>query len=278
VPQIKPSDSVLVVAPHPDDETVACGGLALVALKAGARVSVVFLTSGDGLEWDILLSHAPLPEPKKMIALGKRRMGEARDAAALLGIPSENLYFLGYPDAGLSHLSKDYYAKPFKSRHTGVNAVPYADALSPGAAYTGRNLEKDLKTVIAKVEPTIVLLPSIHEAHPDHAAAAKFATEALRGTTVTLRRWMVHGGKEWPLPKGLHKKLPLEPPPRGKHLSWMRLDLTYEQVNTKTKAIKCYRSQLELIGHFMLSFARTNELESSDDPPADADPPADFSK
>ncbi|WP_407938925.1 hypothetical protein [Meiothermus taiwanensis] len=34
-----------------------------------------------------------------------------------------------------------------------------------------------------------------------------------------LRFWMVHGGLEWPLPKGLHPQLPLEPTPWGKGLS-----------------------------------------------------------
>jgi LmbE family N-acetylglucosaminyl deacetylase len=267
VPPIKPTDSVLIVAPHPDDETLACGGLVQVAIAAGARVSVVYLTSGDGLEWDILLSRAPMPEPSKMLALGRRRMGEARNAAAVLGIPSENLYFLGYPDAGLSQLIDGNYSTPFKSRHTGATAVPYSDALSPGAPYTGRSLEKDMQSVITAVKPTIVLLPSIHEVHPDHRAAAGFTTEALRSTQATLRRWMVHGGKEWPLPKGWHPGLPLEPPPRGRHLAWERLDLMPAQVSVKVAAIKCYRSQLELTGHFMEAFARKNELESPNDPP-----------
>jgi LmbE family N-acetylglucosaminyl deacetylase len=272
VPPIKPTDRVLIVAPHPDDETLACGGLVQVALAAGAHVSAVYLTSGDGLEWDILLSRAPMPEPQKMLALGRRRMTEARNAAAALGIPSENLYFLGYPDAGLSHLISGNYASPYKSRHTGATAVPYPDAVSPGAAYTGRNLEKDLQSVITAVKPTIVLLPSIHEAHPDHRAAARFVTEALRGQQASLRRWMVHGGEEWPLPKGWHTGLPLEPPPRGKHLAWERLDLTPAQVSVKVTAIKCYRSQLELTRHFMEAFARKNELESPTDPPVHPEP------
>ena len=138
------------------------------------------------------------------------------------------------------------------------------------------SMQVDAETVIAAVKPTIVLVPSIHDGHPDHRAAARFATEALRGANVSLRRWMVHGGEEWPLPKGWHVGLPLEPPPRGKHLAWERLDLTPAQVSTKAAAIKCYRSQMELIGRFLGAFARKNELESPTDPPAGPDPPSDF--
>ena len=39
---------VLVVAPHPDDEAVGCGGTVHLAARAGATVAVVVLTRGDG--------------------------------------------------------------------------------------------------------------------------------------------------------------------------------------------------------------------------------------
>src|SRR5262250_1622088 len=46
-----PADRLLVLAPHPDDELVGCGGMIQRALAAGAAVRVVFLTYGDGNEW-----------------------------------------------------------------------------------------------------------------------------------------------------------------------------------------------------------------------------------
>src|SRR5699024_11299022 len=40
-------ERILVFAPHPDDETLGCGGLMRKAKSAGAEVFVQFLTVGD---------------------------------------------------------------------------------------------------------------------------------------------------------------------------------------------------------------------------------------
>ncbi|MGC8904921.1 MAG: PIG-L family deacetylase, partial [Thermus sp.] len=79
--------------------------------------------------------------------------------------------------------------------------------------------------------------------------------------------YVVHGGLEWPLPKGFHPGLPLEPPPRGRHLPWRRLDLTPEEEQAKLQALKAHRSQMELLGRFMEAFVRKNELLAPYAPP-----------
>lgn len=77
--------NVLVVAPHPDDESIGCGGTLRLHVDRGDRVDVAFLTSGElGLE-----ELAP-------DAARKVREDEAEKAAALLGL--NRLVFLRHAD------------------------------------------------------------------------------------------------------------------------------------------------------------------------------------
>jgi LmbE family N-acetylglucosaminyl deacetylase len=264
-PAYGPADRLLVLSPHPDDDMLCCAGSVRRALEAGASAFIVYFTSGDGFELDaVLLERAARTLPAESLALARRRMGEARAAARALGVPEGNLAFLGYPDGGLHHLFLENYTVPFRSRYTGLTAVPYEAALSPGAAYTGANLERDLSAVLRRVRPTRVLAPSPLDAHPDHQAVGGFALRLLgaSGEAGKLRFWIVHGGLEWPLPKGRHPNLPLAPPPRGQGLPWERVSLGAEDVRRKREAIGAHGSQTLVIGHFMLAFDRENELLS----------------
>jgi LmbE family N-acetylglucosaminyl deacetylase len=274
-PGFSASDRVLMLAPHPDDEVLCCAGMLQQALEAGAQVYIGWMTSGDGFEWDaVLLSRTPDPGDRAMLELGQRRMGEARAAAKVLGVPLANLRFLGYPDRGLQRLFLDYYYEPFTSPYTGVSAVPYPDALSPGVAYTGENLERDTRRLIEQIRPTVVLAPSPEDAHPDHRTTGDLVIRILgqRRELSIARFWIVHGGLEWPLPKGLHPGLPLEPPPRGRALEWARVSLKPDQVSKKLEAVRAHRSQILILGRFMEAFVRQNELISPD-PLPEAPPP-----
>ncbi|MBO4323765.1 MAG: PIG-L family deacetylase [Clostridia bacterium] len=42
--KIKPSDKILIVAPHPDDETLGCGGL---LAKYGPQCDVLLVSNGE---------------------------------------------------------------------------------------------------------------------------------------------------------------------------------------------------------------------------------------
>ena len=258
-------ERVLVLAPHPDDETLCCAGFVQAALGRGAGVSVVWFTSGDGFTWDaLLLERRLVATPGGMIELGKRRMREARTASGVLGIAASQRYFLGYPDGGLNALL-EHRDTVFRSRYTRLERVPYPGVVSPNAAHTGANLERDLETVLDLVRPTLVLAPSLQDAHPDHHAVAEFALRVLerRGEDSRLRFWIVHGGLEWPLPKGWHTDLPLAPPPRGASVPWQKVSLNPTQVATKVRATRAYSSQVLALGRFLASFSRTNELLSS---------------
>lgn len=78
--------SAVIFAPHPDDETLGCGGTIIRKIQAGAEVVVVFMTDGSR-------SHSTIM-PRKQ--LGVIRKQEAIDAACLLGVPKEDIIFMDY--------------------------------------------------------------------------------------------------------------------------------------------------------------------------------------
>jgi N-acetylglucosamine malate deacetylase 1 len=76
---------VLVVAPHPDDESIGCGGAILRHVARGDEVRVAFLTSGE-----LALKHLERDEAWRI------REQEAEDAGAVLGLAGQE--FLRQPD------------------------------------------------------------------------------------------------------------------------------------------------------------------------------------
>src|ERR1035437_4372289 len=42
---------LLLIAPHPDDESLACGTTLQAAVRAGAAVRVIYVTDGDNNPW-----------------------------------------------------------------------------------------------------------------------------------------------------------------------------------------------------------------------------------
>src|SRR5690349_15986476 len=138
LPRIGSATSLLIVAPHPDDETLCCAGAIQRVVRAGGRVTVVWLTSGDAARGVLMLmSRSLFPGPAVARELGAQRMGEARIATERLGVSRAGQLFLGYPDGGLLALLGEHRSTPYTSATTAAAAVPYGDALFPGHPYTG---------------------------------------------------------------------------------------------------------------------------------------------
>lgn len=92
----------LVLSPHPDDETLGCGGLLIAAERAGVPGHVMILTDGAA-------SHprsASFPPPR----LTALRRDEARRALAHLGLPEDRLACLDLPDAATPSAGPDFDA------------------------------------------------------------------------------------------------------------------------------------------------------------------------
>src|SRR5262245_15384239 len=78
---------VLVFAPHPDDETLAVGGLIYRLTKSGVPVRVVFVTNGDGYPHAVIDGLGkPHPTGSDYVAFGALRQREAVAAVRKLGL------------------------------------------------------------------------------------------------------------------------------------------------------------------------------------------------
>ena len=82
------SASAVVVAPHPDDETLGCGGVAIKKLKRGAKLHFVFVTDGGASH-----SHRMTAEKLRI-----NREAEAVEAVSRLGGTADCVTFLRIPD------------------------------------------------------------------------------------------------------------------------------------------------------------------------------------
>jgi len=265
-PRLDTATSLLVVAPHPDDETLCCAGVIQRVVHAGGRVSVVWITSGDASELDMLLiEKSVFPEPAQLRALAVQRMQEARTAATRLGVPAAGLLFLGYPDRGVLSLLTEHRTSPYTSGFTGAAAVPYPAALFPGHPYTGESLERDFAAVLERVQPTLILAPSPRDSHPDHRAAGLLtgAVSARGGLAGEVRYWIVHGGEGWPSPRAPLPGVPLTPAPRSRGLSLSVFELQPAEEDRMLEALRAYDTQMRTIAPFLLAFVRSTELFAS---------------
>lgn len=136
----------LVVAPHPDDETLGCGGYIATAAQAGRRVEVVFLTDGEA-------SHPGHPGIRAG-QLASIRRAEALAALACLGLPESRVRFLGLPDGRLDKLPAEVLA----------------------------GLHARLADLLAVARPAEVLAPYRQGGSTEHTAATQAVVNALETT------------------------------------------------------------------------------------------------
>jgi len=264
---LTPQDRILILAPHPDDEVLGCGGIIQKAVKLNLPVRIVFLTYGDNNQWSFMIYRKrPVVMPKAVQTMGLIRHDEAIAAAKVLGISSEQLTFLGYPDFRTLNIWYSHWGDnpPVDSMLTEVKAVPYDNAFRPGALYKGEEILQDLKTILREFKPTKIFLSHPSDHHPDHRALYLFTNIALwdldEEIQATLFPYLIHY-KKWPKPKGYFPDKLLEPPQLFKQtIIWQNNNLNNEEVKLKYNAIKKHKSQYNSNAKYLLSFIRTNEL------------------
>jgi LmbE family N-acetylglucosaminyl deacetylase len=262
------SDRILILAPHPDDEVLGCGGIIQKSLSLNLPVRIVFFTYGDFNQWSFLVYRKHLVLGSQAIEqMGLVRDEEAHKAADKLGIRPDQLIFLGYPDFGTQSIWFNHWGDelPAVGPLSRARRVPYADAFRPGALYKGEEIVKDLQSILRDFKPTKIFLSHPADFHPDHRCLYLFTLIALWNIEgefefPQLFPYLVHF-RGWPSPKGLQKTLKLTPPPALQgQIRWVSEDLDDNQVNKKLAALMQHKSQYESGAFFLKPFIRKNEL------------------
>jgi len=270
------TERLLVVAPHPDDETIGAGGLMQRVLERGGSVRVVLITAGDGyIEGVRHETREPRPRPAEFVRYGERRVRESRAALRELGagepIP---LTLLGFPDGGLERLLLAHWWRTDREQSGTTDAThpPYREALDPELPYDGDDLRAALTDVVRATQPTLVALPDFLDRHPDHRAAGLFTLLALEqvrretGDVPRMLAYLVHWPgwpPGWDQPRARPEdrqhslRLPADLPDRG--LEQWFVVLSRKQVLVKGAALARYATQQEVMAPLLATFVRTTE-------------------
>lgn len=135
--------NVLVIAPHPDDESLGCGGTIALLRERGFAVHVLFVSDGT-------MSHPNSPT-YPADRLRQLRESEAVDALQVLKVSPENAMFMRLPD-----------------RHVPTpNSPGFADAVD------------FIRKLLVALNPTTVLVPWRRDPHPDHRASWQLLRAAI---------------------------------------------------------------------------------------------------
>jgi LmbE family N-acetylglucosaminyl deacetylase len=157
--ELRALSPIVILAPHPDDETLGCGGLLATAAALGLEPRVVYLTDGSASH-----RNSALWPPSR---LAKTRRAEGLAALSVLGVYAERTLFLDWPDAAPHRRGEGEYAATLD------RLSAWLDAFGPKSLWA----------------------PRAGEPHCDHAAATDLADDLADHRPGDLRRldYMVWG-------------------------------------------------------------------------------------
>jgi LmbE family N-acetylglucosaminyl deacetylase len=135
--------SIMIIAPHPDDEVLSCGGLLAGHATDGQRSDILFLTEGDAAHRGCCAAQAS--------KIGTQRRRAAVTANEILGVPRGRLYFLEERDGNLPRRGQ------------------------PGFSA----LAEKIAACLVKSAPDAVFCPHPFEGWSDHIAAEELTRAAL---------------------------------------------------------------------------------------------------
>ena len=147
--------NALVIAPHPDDESIGCGGSIIRHLRAGSHVRIIFLSDGQKGDFDGRFGEGYI----------EVRRTSSLNALAVLGVTDYE--FWGYPDGELWRFRYEIFNKlktDLKKLKAGVVYLPSPYEPHPDhrvGAWAGWRLWKKKKQRVAFYEVLAPLYPNI---------------------------------------------------------------------------------------------------------------------
>lgn len=171
--------SILIFCAHEDDEG-AHAGIIHAAVENNIPIHLVYFTSGDAGSCDRYYQRSCGPE--EALNFGALRMEEARASLAHLGVPRENIYFLGLPDGGSEQIWKNHVepSNPYLSVMLASDHAPYEGLFHPNLPYARKSVVETAKEFIRKFQPEVIYTGHPDERHVDHRTNNWFVVKALQ--------------------------------------------------------------------------------------------------
>ena len=225
------TDSILIVSPHPDDETLCAGGLIQRIANSKIPIKIVFMTNGDRF-----ISSFKLDNPfkrindKNLLAFGEKRQKEAISALNILGVDKKDILFLSLPDKSI----KKQYLK---------------------------NNNNSFINILKSFNPTKIVYPTKIDRHKDHKFTSLIIKKCLNLENLNPDKYtyLTHY-KLWPIFQNKKNNKYIYPPKTLLENTWINLYLSESEKHIKGEALDQYKTQKKLTFPFFKAFEKNNEL------------------
>jgi LmbE family N-acetylglucosaminyl deacetylase len=270
-PFLSKNTRLMVFSPHPDDESLAAAGLIQRVLTLGGAVKVVFMTTGDGFPEGVEKeTRIARPTAQDYRNYGKLRKKEALQALRTLGMKKQDVVFLNFPDGGLRNLLQKHWIdrRPyFRSPFTLEDRPQLDDTLLPNIEFNGEDVKREVEKLLLDFHPSLIAVADPRDGHPDHCSTYFFVSKSLKAYRKNyptldpkIITFLVHF-RQWPLGSGAGTGARLNPPEGfPQEADWISLALSDEELANKRKCLMEYHTQMLVMGRYLMSFARANEL------------------
>jgi LmbE family N-acetylglucosaminyl deacetylase len=172
--------SILIFCAHEDDEG-GWDGLTRAAIENHIPIHFVYFTGGDAGSCDRYYQHSC--SPAEAMNFGTLRMAETRAVLGHLGVPKDDIYFLGLPDGGSGEIWYRHPdpARPYLSVLLASDHTPYSNVFQPNLPFAREAVVAAVKRLLKAYHPEVAV--TAHppaEGHIDHVVNNYFVVKALQ--------------------------------------------------------------------------------------------------